>query len=501
LYIAALLGAQKSATTSIIHNAVFTSSGQYNPAASNTAYGFIDAATSLTELHTSGVVTGVGGKYNPTGGGASSNVYKIQDANDWGTFLNQYGIWGDLNRSGSFSLTFTFEVDKADTYTFVASATSAASVGGTGTLSFTRTKFNSTANSVAIISNYGGGPKTTTSNTMALAVGTHTFSIATTTAAGYPGAVAIVAKDSDGEIVYQSTSPPASSYNDVAQEILMPKGGAWFTGVTKLALDANASDKKDYYVGAKLSIQSKYVYSYTVETATYVPPPPPRRGGRCFTEDTLVLMADGTEKKIKDVKVGDIIFNRNKKMLNVVMFVEKTLDTHFMELYSPNKKLKPFATINHPIYIGDDLCSPISEEIYNLYPWLGKTKQIDNVVRTPAKGNIVYNLWVDGDGTFIVNGYGTTSIIGDGGILRKITEKGLFTEQEASNVLVNMATTDKETCYGAYIMNKLFANTDIEFINQIFVKALKNDNHPKTQKFVFKAFKLIGKIACIINNK
>lgn len=270
LYISALLGAPTYTTTNVLQNAVYDASGQYNATASNTAYGFINASSSVSALHTSGLVTGVGGSYTPAGGTSASNIYKVQDAGDWGTFLNQYGVWGDLSRSGSYNLTFTATVPEDDTYTFTVSCS------GTATL-----RIDGTTDPYTIITHTG--PRTTTSNTKFLTAGAHTFRITATTSAGYPGAVAVVGKDSTGEIVYQSTSPPATSYDAVAQEILMPKGGAWFTGVTKLALDSKASDVNDYYKGAKISIRSKYVYSYTIETATYVPPPPPPRRSRgCF---------------------------------------------------------------------------------------------------------------------------------------------------------------------------------------------------------------------------
>lgn len=488
LYVSDLLGAPTYSGTNVIQNAVFTSAGQYNAAASNTAYGFISANSSMTPLHTSGVVTGVGGSYTPTGGGAASNIFKIQNPSDWGTFLNQYGIWGDRTRSGSYDLTFTLDVDETDTYTFIASCS------GTVTL---RVGGTTAANNVIVHT----GPTTTTTNTKFLSAGSQTFRVIATTTAEAPGAVAVVGKNSKGDIVYQSTTPPASSYDGVSQQIVMPKGGAWFTGVTKLALDVKASSIPNYYVGARLAVQSKYVYSYTTETATYVPPPPARRGGRCFTKDTLILMADGTEKKIKDVKVGDVVFNHNKKMLNVVMFVEETLDSTFMELYSPNKKLKPFATINHPLYINGQLSCPIAEEIMNLYPWLGHINQMDDSVRTPAKGDMVYNLWVDGDGTYIVNGYGTTSIVGDGGVMRLNYEKGIFTKQAISDILLEITSSGKHITYGAYILNKFCGDNNISIGKYLIGKGFRDNKSPLTKKFLRTTFNIVGKIACIINNK
>jgi hypothetical protein len=212
-------------------------------------------------------------------------------------------------------------------------------------------------------------------------------------------------------------------------------------------------------------------------------------------------MADGTEKKIKDVKVGDVVFNHDKKMLNVVMFVEETLDSTFMELYSPNKKLKPFATINHPLYIDGQLSCPISKEIMNLYPWLGHINQMNDVVKTPAKGDMVYNLWVDGDGTYIVNGYGTTSIVGDGGVMRLNYENGTFTKQSISDILLEVTTSGKYVTYGGYILNKLIGNMNLTLGKYILGKAFRDNNSPITKKIVMFTFNIVGKIACIINNK
>lgn len=480
LYIAGLLGAPSYTTTNVLQNATFDTDGNY---VSNTAGGIINNSGAVTPLHTSGVISGVGGSYTPTGG-AQSQIYKIQDANDWGTFLNQYGVWGDLSQSGSYSAQFTANIATAGVYTFIGSASSSATFKVDGTTKLT-------------LSN----PATTSSVDVTLTAGNHTFRWDATNPAGTPGAIAIVAKNSNGEIIYQSTVPPSSSYDGVTQEVLMPKGGAWFTGVTKVKLDGKASSIDNFYTGATLAVQSTYIYSYTTETATYVPPPPPARGGNCFTKDSLVLMADGTEKKIKDVKVGDVVFNHNKKMLNVVMFIESPLDTQFMELYSPVKKLKPFATLNHPIYIDGQLSCPIADEMNELYPWLGKMKQLDDVIRTPAKGETVYNLWVDGDGTYIVNGYGTTSIVGDGGVMRLNYESGVFSKQTVSDILEEVTSSGREITYGGYILNKFCGDNNLTIGKYILGKAFRDNNSPITKKLVMLSFKIVGKIACIINNK
>ena len=119
---------------------------------------------------------------------------------------------------------------------------------------------------------------TSTSVAQNLTAGDVTISWAVTGSSG-PSGVALLIKDGAGNIVFQSTNPPNLVYDSVSQEIVMPMGGAWFTGVTKIKLDQTASDIANYYVGAKFNVTSKYVYQYTTQTASYVPPPPAPSGG------------------------------------------------------------------------------------------------------------------------------------------------------------------------------------------------------------------------------
>jgi len=483
LYIAGLLGAPSYTSTNVVRNAQFDSSGVYS---SSTASGTINSSNTVVSLTTSGTVSGVGGSYTPEGGSAAYQVYKIQNSNDWGTFLNSYGVWGDLTQSGSYSASFVVNVAANSTFEITGSATGAA--GGAVV------KIDGIQ--ILALSN----PKTTTSNTVSLSAGNHTISWVAQNVAGTPAAIGVIAKDTTGTIVYNSTIPPNLIYDSVAQEVVLPKGGAWFTGVTKFKLDGKASSITDYYVGSKVNISSKYLYSYTVETATYVPPKS-GGGGFCFTEDTLVMVSGGQRKKISDIKVGDSVLNWNKTEFNKVTFIEKTVDTEFQGLYAPKKGDKVFATINHPIYIDGKLCSVDPKVTYELYPWLGMTDKLVPYKVEEAKGQPVYNLWTDGDGTYTVNGYGTTSIIGEGGVLRLVSDRNQISVGRATELLTKFTNAGQSTVYGAYILNNYLGKLDNNIINNILVKAFKNEESVITQKFVMTLFKVVGKIACIINNK
>ena len=128
---------------------------------------------------------------------------------------------------------------------------------------------------------------------------------------------------------------------------------------------------------------------------------------------------------------------------------------YFEKLYSPDNNFKPFATDNHPIYFEGKLASLNPEKNYNWYPWLGKNKKIENANVSVPKGETVYNLWLDGDGTYIVNGFGTTSIIGDGGILLRALQDNIVTEKEAMELLMKYLDKNVYVVHGAYIVSKV----------------------------------------------
>lgn len=219
----------------------------------------------------------------------------------------------------------------------------------------------------------------------------------------------------------------------------------------------------------------------------------------CFTGDTLVNMSDGTTKQICDVKIGDLVYNYNQTKINRVVFLEKQLDYSFGFLYSPDQQ-QPFATANHPLYINGKLSSIAPEEIYNYYPWLGLTELIDTTNIIPANGATVYNLWVDGDHTYTVNGYGTTSIGADGGIIRRMYEQGLISYDRAMELVVKFVGLGKYTVYGMYALSQLFGKLNIGIINKITGWAWADDSKPKTHQAFYITAKVVG-LVCVLMDK
>lgn len=221
----------------------------------------------------------------------------------------------------------------------------------------------------------------------------------------------------------------------------------------------------------------------------------------CFTGDTLVSMADGTFKMIKDMQVGDLVFNHDKTRVNRVTYIEQTLDTQYGHLYSITKDQEPFITINHPMYIDGKLSSVYPKKIYESYPWLGLTETLipDRIVE--ATGQTVYNLWTDGDHTYIVNGYGTTTINGDGGWGRLLVEQGITTPERLGEVLFECASGGKQLSYGAHICDRILAKLNIKIVNKVVGKIMDRKDSPLPRRAILKLFKAVGHIAVYITER
>ena len=224
-------------------------------------------------------------------------------------------------------------------------------------------------------------------------------------------------------------------------------------------------------------------------------------GGGCFTGNTLVTMADGTNKKISDVVVGDLVYNHDLTKINRVLFVEKQIDNSFGFLYSPDQQNQPFATANHPLYINGRLSSLTPEKIYNSYPWLGRTELIEPTNVLPADGSTVYNLWTNGDYTFTVNGYGTTTIVADGGVLRLMVEQGLISSDRASGLLISFDGLGKQTVYGLYALSQLFGKLNIKKFNQLIAWVFADDSRPVARKVFYGIARVLGNAICLFKKR
>ena len=223
--------------------------------------------------------------------------------------------------------------------------------------------------------------------------------------------------------------------------------------------------------------------------------------GGCFVGTTLVTMSDSTSKPICDVEIGDRVFNFDGTQINQVLFVEKQIDSSFGFLYSPDSTHAPFATANHPLYINGRLSSLDPEKTSNIYPWIGQTELLETTNMVPADGSTVYNLWTDGDHTFIVNGYGTTTLAGDGGVLRLIVEQGLIPASRASELIEKFHGLNKHTVYGLYVLSQLLGKIDIKLINNLIAWVFADDSRPRAKQVFYSIAQVVGVAVCLFKRR
>ena len=183
-------------------------------------------------------------------------------------------------------------------------------------------------------------------------------------------------------------------------------------------------------------------------------------GAECFRAGTVISMADGIVKNIEDVTVGDTVLSADGKTVNTVKYIEHSLTqgTSYQNFYAP-KGITPFATENHPMVVGGKWVSANSKLSQKLYPWI-ETEQLEEFDMEPTHNQIVWNLWVDGDHTYQVNGFGTNSLVDDGGWLRISVEQGYMTKEQITAVTHGVSNSSSSVAYGALILSNLVADLD-----------------------------------------
>ena len=248
-----------SATT--IQNATYDVNGNY-VAGSATASGTV-SASAIVNLSQSGSISAAGGGWSNTlNSSATTQFFGTPVINGYSTFLNNYGIWGDGTNGTSYSAVMPVSFTSG-TYTITVGSSGSATVYANGTSIGT-----SLTNTPASTTTF-----TYTAPTATVNIGWYASSSGTTTSA-----FAMTIADSSGNIVFSSITPSVAKVN-AGTEIVMPQGGAWFQGATQVRLDPSlASNTANFYVGSKINITSKYIYSLNV-ASVYVPPPPAPSGG------------------------------------------------------------------------------------------------------------------------------------------------------------------------------------------------------------------------------
>ena len=198
-------------------------------------------------------------------------------------------------------------------------------------------------------------------------------------------------------------------------------------------------------------------------------------------------------KPISEVLVGDYVMNKDKTEANKVVFVEKFTNKE-KKLYSPTSDNKPFATTNHMLY-KDGKWVVVDKD---LYPWLDDCELVSDPVIEPTGDREIYNLWVTGDGSYIVNGYGPHSIMFDGGFMKNAHDQGLLGYDDVLN-LMNEFTEDKsDLLYGSFLVNRLLGKVNVRLLNKLWVNILCAEDSTKRKKLAHLVMRIIQKIRRIV---
>ncbi len=223
----------------------------------------------------------------------------------------------------------------------------------------------------------------------------------------------------------------------------------------------------------------------TLGVEKYTPP-----GNGCFIAGTKIEMADGTLRSIEDIKIGDYVKNHTGEKFNSVAFIE-VIKNNSLELFSPQSGIKPFITVNHPIFINGKLHAFV--EGINYENWLGPMQILDrnnlNMSFTPSSGEIVYNIWVSGDRTFIANGIGTHSIMMHDSWIVKQFNSNELTVDDISNIM-GECSLNKNRQLGAVLVNEYIKDWNIKLFDKCLSKILKSTGVLK--KITFTIFEIIG---------
>ena len=174
-------------------------------------------------------------------------------------------------------------------------------------------------------------------------------------------------------------------------------------------------------------------------------------GETCFTKGTKVKLYKGGTIAIERLKKGDVVLGIYGEPNEVLgMDIHKVSNDNRPELVQMEGYNKPFITANHPFYkftsvknsiygknqnFGTGVLMSFNNKQNNQYhPWLGEVenaKEYFKYKKVLAKeGEMLYNLYLDGDHTHYANGLPVHNIVRNGHISFALFYKNYITAKQ-----------------------------------------------------------------------
>lgn len=226
----------------------------------------------------------------------------------------------------------------------------------------------------------------------------------------------------------------------------------------------------------------------------------------CFTGDTPIELADGTIKPIKDIKIGDLVFNHDRTQVNKVLMIQKSDSSGFGNvLWSPSKDIEPFATLNHPIYIDGVLSAADPKVALEWQPWLDNVKKAQNAVVKRTFNQKVYNIYPDGDATFRVYNYGAPSLASGDEVLFRMYEQGVISFDEVQDILNGIIEQAGEKygpnlIYGGVILSDMMIKLNVNWLMKFGIRFWLVKN-PFLRSIISRFITLVGTAGMLVNKK
>ena len=211
--------------------------------------------------------------------------------------------------------------------------------------------------------------------------------------------------------------------------------------------------------------------------------------GLPFSPDGTVI-SDLTERSICRIKIGDYVVNKDRTSTNKVTFIEEhEPSSKDRDLYSPNENVPPFATTNHPLFVDGEWVAVDA----NAHPWLENPRPLRDANLEETGERNLYNLWVSGDGTYIINGYGTHSIMYDGGFMKNCFKQGLMTHDEVMTLMRTYTYDSTDLMVGAFMLNKICGKINLPWFNKIVLNFMNSNEGTLRKKIMHYMMKILQK--------